>query len=139
LLVGDEVGRREETVFEVVDAEIGGLAVGDGAQMAGDLHAALVGFVNRAFQRGARDLHVRLHRRRALLLPVAHVGARLVGAFDGVHLQERVRTVHVGRGRVDRRSRHLAGGNPPRHVDVHDSVHVARRPDRRHAAREVEA
>ena len=33
LLVGDEVGRRQEAVLEVVDAESGGFGVGDGAQV----------------------------------------------------------------------------------------------------------
>ena len=47
LLVGDEIGRGEEAVLEVVDAEVRGFGVGDRAQVAGDLEAALVRLLDR--------------------------------------------------------------------------------------------
>ena len=47
LLVGDEVRRREESVLEIVDPEIRGFRVGDGAEMAGDLQPALVRLFDR--------------------------------------------------------------------------------------------
>ena len=50
LLVGDEVGRRQEPVLEVVDAELRGLGVGHRAEVAGDLQAALVRLVDRRAQ-----------------------------------------------------------------------------------------
>ena len=39
LLVGDEIGGGEEPVLEIVDAEVGRFAVGDRAQVPGDLDA----------------------------------------------------------------------------------------------------
>ena len=83
LLVGHEIGRREEAVLEVVDAEVGGFGVGHRAEMAGDLHAALVRFVDRRAELAARDLHVGLERRRALVGPVRDLPARIVGLLHG--------------------------------------------------------
>ena len=37
LLVGDEIGAREEAVLQVVDAEVGRFAIGDGTEVTGDL------------------------------------------------------------------------------------------------------
>src|SRR5438045_3897434 len=64
-LVGDEIGRREEAVLQVVDAEGRGLAIGDGAEMTGELHPAFVSFVERGPELVAGDVHVRLERRGA--------------------------------------------------------------------------
>ena len=108
-LVGDEIGRGEEAVLEVVDAEARGLRVGDRAEVPGHLHSARVRFVDRGGQLGARDLHVGLERRRAFVGPVGDLLARILGVLQRVHLHERVRPVQVRRGRIDRRTRLLPG------------------------------
>ena len=105
LLVGDEIRGGEEAVLEIVDAEAGRFRVGDRAEMAGDLDAAAMRFVDRGGELAARDLHVGLERRRAFVGPVLHLPARVLGPLQRAHLDERVRAVQVRRGRVDRRAR----------------------------------
>ena len=107
--------------------------------MAGDLQPALVRLVHRRAQLVARDLHVGLERRRAHVGPVGHVPARFVGVLHVAHLQERVRSVQVRRGRVDRGAGLLPLLDQLLQLQVHEAVHVPARPHRRHAAREVEA
>src|SRR5437879_11288273 len=62
LLVSDEIGGHEESVFEVIDPEGGRLTIGHRAEMTGHLHPALVRLLDRRAQFGARDVHVRLER-----------------------------------------------------------------------------
>jgi hypothetical protein len=52
LLVGDEIGRGEKPVLEIVDAEIRGFGIRDRTEMTGDLDAALVRLVDAGLQRG---------------------------------------------------------------------------------------
>jgi len=49
-LAGVELGVDEEAVLEVVDAELGGFGIGDGAEVAGELEAVLVGFIDGGLQ-----------------------------------------------------------------------------------------
>ena len=65
-----------EAVLEIVDAEIDGLLKRDRAQMAGDLHSALVRLVDRGFEIGTLDVGVCLDPRRALLRPVRNEAPR---------------------------------------------------------------
>ena len=105
LLVRHEVRRREEAVLEVVDAEARGLAIGDGAEMAGELHAALVPFLERRFELVARDVHVRLERRRADVVPIVDQPARVVGVGELVYLREvESGSLEIRRGGVDPRT-----------------------------------
>jgi hypothetical protein len=60
LLAGIELGIYKEAVLQIIDAEFRGLGIGDGAEVAGDLEAVLVGFVDGGFELGAGDVHVRL-------------------------------------------------------------------------------
>ena len=69
LLAGVELGVDEEAVLEVVDAELDGFGIGDGAEVAGDFDAAPVGFVDRGLELGARDVHVGLEGGDALVGP----------------------------------------------------------------------
>ena len=56
LLVGDEVGGREEPVLEVVDAQGRGLGVGHRTQVPGHLQAALVRFLDHGAPSWAREI-----------------------------------------------------------------------------------
>ena len=69
LLAGVELGVDEQAVLQVVDAEGGGLAEADGAEVAGDLEIALVRGVDGGLQLGARDVHVGLEGGDALGRP----------------------------------------------------------------------
>src|SRR5205823_13697427 len=105
---------------------------------AGHLDRAGSGFVDGRLQRGARDLHVRLDRRRTLSGPVRDVRSRLLWSLHRVQLQEGVRTVDVRRRRVDVLTGPLPIGDTAGEIDVEDAVLVAAGPHRRHAAGEVQ-
>ena len=55
-----------------------------------------------------------------------------------LHLQERVGTIQVRRGRVYRRARLLPVIDETLQVQIHHPVHVPARPHRRHAAGEIQ-
>ena len=75
LLAGVELGVDEEAVLEVVDAELGGFGIGDGAEVAGELEAELVGLVDGGLELGAGDVHVGLEAGGALRGPEVDGGA----------------------------------------------------------------
>ena len=54
LLAGVELRVHEEAVLEVVDAELGGFGIGDGAEVTGDFEAAFVSFVDGGLELGAK-------------------------------------------------------------------------------------
>ena len=70
LLAGIVLGVDEEAVFEIVDADLGGFGVGDGAEVAGDFEVVGVGGVDGGFEFGAGDVHVGLVAGCALCGPL---------------------------------------------------------------------
>ena len=101
LLVGVELRVDEEAVLEVVDAELGGLGVGDGAEVAGELEAVLVGLVDGGLELGAGDVHVGLEGGGSLGGPEVDGGAGVFGIAELVHLDEGgAGALEVGRGDV---------------------------------------
>ena len=139
LFVRDEVGRRQEPVLEIVDAEVRRFGVRHGTQMSGDLEAALMSLVDRGAELGARDLHVRLERRRAHCRPIRHLPSRVGRVFERMHLERAARAVQVRRRGVDRRARAQAGIDLALQVQVHHPVRVPAGPHRRDAAGEIQA
>ena len=70
---------------------------------------ALVALVDRRPQLVARDVHVRLERRRARVVPEVDQPARVGGVGELVHLREaEPGAFEVGRGRVDPRARRVS-------------------------------
>ena len=109
----------EEAVFEVVDAGFDGFGIGDGAEVAGDFEAVLVGLVDGGFELGARDVHVGLVAGDALRCPVVDEVAGVVGAGEVVHLDEgAVGAFEVGRGDVHVRADELTGVDLAAEVEV---------------------
>src|SRR6185437_2339964 len=108
-LAGIVLGVDEETVLEVVDADRGGFAVGDRAQVTGDLQPQAVRLVHRRLQFGAGDVHVGLERGDVLFRPERHGLLRVLGVADGVHLDEgRVRAFQIRPGDVHVRAGQLS-------------------------------
>ena len=102
LLVRNEIGRREEAVLEIVDAESRGFVVRDGAEVARQLHPAFVSFGERGAQLFARDVHVRFERRRAEVVPPGDELSRVFRTGELVHLREiESRSLEVRGRRVD--------------------------------------
>src|SRR5207244_2953498 len=140
LLVSDEIGGDEESVFEVIDAEGGRLAVCHRAEVTRHLHPTLMRFLDRRAQLGAGDVHICLERGRARLGPEIHHPPTVGGSRQLVHLIEAESgTFEVGRGRVDPRTRLLAGIDGALDSEVTEAVQVAAGAHRCHAAREVES
>jgi len=139
LLVGHEVRGGEETVFEVVDSQIRRFAVGNRAEVTGDLQPSLVRFLNRRAELVTADVHVGLERRRALVSPVVHLTPRVVGPFHVPHLREGIRSVQIGRRGIDGRSCFLPVVDEAFELQVHEAVYVAAGPHRRHAAGQIQA
>ena len=75
-------------MFQVVDAECGGLRIGDRAQVRGDLETEAMRFRDRGGQFVVGDVHVPFERGDALAGPVVHHAASVVGAGQLVHLDE---------------------------------------------------
>ena len=109
LLVGNEIGGDEEAVLEIVDADRGGLVIRDGAEMPGDLEPAPVRLLHGGRELRARDVHVRLERRRAGIGPEARHARGVRGVLQLVHLREiEPGPLEVGRGGVHPRAGLLA-------------------------------
>src|SRR5665213_128357 len=81
LLVGDEISRNEKAVLEIVDPGSCCFTIRDGAQMARDLEAPLVDFLRRGRKLSARDVHVRLERRRTRICPEIDHPLRIRGVL----------------------------------------------------------
>ncbi len=106
-------------MLEVVDAELGGLGVGDGAEVAGDLEVELMRFVDGGLQLVAGDVHVGLEAGDTLRGPEADGLAGVVGVAEVVHLQEgRVGAFEVGAGDVHVRAGEVAGVDLAAEVEV---------------------
>ena len=134
LLVRHKIGGREEAVLEVVDPERSRFTIGHRAEMPRDLEPTLVRLLDRRAKLAARDVHVRLERRRAGIGPEVHHASCVVDAGELVHLgQSESRTLEIGRGRVE------PGARPPSGIDVAEAIHVPAGPHRRHAAGEIES
>jgi len=73
-------------VLDIVDAQLGGFAVGDRAEMAGNAEAALVGGFNYFFQLRAGDVHEGFEGSDTLICPEL---CRFVGVFRPVELVDR--------------------------------------------------
>jgi hypothetical protein len=138
LLVGNEIGRGEEPVLRVVDADVGGFRVGDRAEMAGDLQPALVRLFDRRAQLVARDLHVGLERGRPHLGPVRHLLPRIVRIFSACICSWFCGPFRYGAGGVHRRPRLAPGLDLLLQVDVHQPVRIAAGPHRRDTAGKIE-
>jgi hypothetical protein len=109
----------EESMLEIVDACFGGFGVGDGAEVAGDLDAVLVGGVDGGFELGAGDVHVGLVAGDSLGGPVVDEGAGVVGAGEVVHLDEgAVGAFEVGGGDVHVRADEMSGVDFAAEVEV---------------------
>ncbi len=87
LLAGMEFGIDQQAVLQIVDADGGGFAEPDGAEMAGDFDAELVRLVDRGLQFGVRDVHVRLERRDAFGGPIIHGANGVFGPRQLMHLR----------------------------------------------------
>src|SRR5271170_291371 len=119
LLAGVVLRVDEEAVLEVVDADLGGLGVGDGAEVAGDFDVVCVRGVDCGFELGAGDVHVGLVAGDALRGPVVDECAGVVGAGEVVHLDEgAVGAFEVGSGDVHVRAGEMTGVDLGAHVEV---------------------
>ena len=140
LLAGVELGVDHEAVLEVVDAGFDGFGVGDGAEVAGEFEAVLVGGVDGGFELGAGDVHVGLVAGDALRGPEVDEVAGVVGAFELVHLDEgAVGAFEVGRGDVDVRAEEAAGVDVAAEVEVEVGLDAAGGAEGGDAGGEVEA
>ena len=140
LFAGVVLGVDEEAVLEVVDAGLGGFGVGDGAEVAGDFEAVLVGGVDGGFELGAGDVHVGLVAGDALRGPVVDEVAGVVGAGEVVHLDEgAVGAFEIGRGDVHVRAEEMAGVDLAAEVEVEVGLDGAGGADGGDAGGEVHA
>ena len=127
-------------MLEVIDSERRRLAIGHRAEMTRDLEPPLVRLLDRGAELGARDVHVRLERRRAGVGPEIHHAPRVVRSRELVHLIEaEPRTLQIRRGGVEPGTRLFSGFDVAPDPDVTEAVHVAPGTHRRHAASEIES
>src|SRR5204863_6387374 len=113
-------------VLEVVDADVRGLAECHRAQMAGDLESAFMSFVRRRAQLVARDVHVRLERRRAEIGPVTDGTSGVRGIGELVKLRERKpRPREIWTGDVQLRTRDRSRVDPLPEIQVRVRLHTA--------------
>ena len=138
LLIGHKIGRGEKPMLEIVDSEIGSLAVSDRTEMAGHLQTTFVRFFNGCPESRAGYLHVRLERRRTLARPVRHMLAGIVRRCHRVHLLKLVATVDVRCRGIDCRAGFFTRLDGPLQVQVHIPVEIPAGAHCRHATREIE-
>src|SRR5207247_9068230 len=130
----------EEAVLEIVDADLDGLGIGDGAEMAGDFEVVRVGGVDGGLQFGSGDVHVGLVAGGALPCPVVDEVAGVVGAGEVVHLDEgAVGTFEVGCGDVHVGAGEMAGVDLAAEVEVEVGLDAAGGADGGDAGGEVHA
>ena len=140
LLAGIVLRVDEEAVLEIVDADLDGFGIGDGAEVAGDFEAVLVGGVDGGFELGAGDVHVGLVAGDSLRGPVVDEGAGVVGAGEVVHLDEgAVGAFEVGSGDVHVRAGEVAGVDLAAEVEVEVGLDGAGGADGGDAGGEVHA
>ena len=140
LLTGEELCVNEDAVLKVINAERGGLAEADRAEVGRDLDAALVRLVNRRAQLCAVDVHVGFERGDALVGPLSDHAARVVGACEDVELRgEGASAVEVRAGDVDARAGDAAVVDHLLDVEVGVGLDAPGRAHRGDARAEVEA
>ena len=126
-------------MLEVVNAEVGSFAKGDGAEMRSDFKLASVRSIDRGLQFLARDVHVALEGRGALVRPELDGRARVGGVLDLVHLRrERAHAFEIRAGDVHLGAKHLSGIDQLLRLDVGIGFHRSGCADRGHAAGEIE-
>ncbi len=139
LLVLHEVGRRQEAVFQVVDPQLSRLAEGHRAEMPRELEASAVRLVDRRAELGARDVHVGLERREALVGPMRHHLAGVLRAGERLDCENReAGPIQIRRGRVHLGPGDLPGIDRALQVEIGVGHEAARRANGGRAAREVE-
>ena len=132
LLPRIELRVHKESVFEIVNPQLGGFFISYRAQVPGDFDPALVSGDDCGFQLGARDVHVRLERRHSLIGPILYQLPCIVRAGQVGDLEEeahcsfkiRARDVKVRAGefaRVD-----VARGNVGASARLGDGADLAR-------------
>ncbi len=108
--------------------------------MTGHLHPPLMRLLDRRAELGARNVHVRLERRRAGIGPEIHHAPSVVSSRELVHLiQAESGTFEIGRGRVEPGTRLLSGIDVVLDSEVTKAVQVAAGAHRCHAPREIES
>src|SRR5215469_10746726 len=101
-LIGIELRVHEEPVFEIVNAEFGGLFVGNGTQVSGDLEAPRMSGVDGGFQLVTGDVHVGFKRSDATVGPEIDGLGCVVGSGEVVHLDEVAGgAFQIGAGDID--------------------------------------
>src|SRR6476660_5148329 len=102
--------------------------------MSGDLHATLVALVDRRLEHVARDVHVRLERRRTRVIPERYQASGVRRVRQLVDLREpQAWSLEIRRRRVDPRPGALAAVDRLLDVDLAIAVHVATGAHRRDA------
>ena len=106
-------------MLQVIDADGGGFAEPDRAEMARDFDALLVRLVDRGLQFGARDVHVRLERRNADGCPVIDQANGVFRAAELMHLRaDRARAFEIRPGNEHVRTGHAAGVDKTLDVEI---------------------
>src|SRR6185436_12375168 len=108
--------------------------------MAGDFQASRVSLLESRAQFVAREVHVRLERRRAYPCPIRDVCPRLRGILEHIELVEAHawRSLDKRRRRVHPRSNARAGVDRFLMLNLADAAYIAGRSYRSHPAGEIQ-
>ncbi len=135
-----ELRVHKESVFEIVDAQLGGFFISYRAQVPGDFDPALVSGDDCGFQLGARDVHVRLERRHSLIGPILYQLPCIVRAGQVGHLEEETHcSFKIGAGDVKVRAGELARVDISLQVQIGIGLDASGGAHRRHACGKVKS
>src|SRR5258708_11391857 len=139
-LVGVQLGIYEESVLEIVYADLRRFLISDRAQMARDLEAPLVRLLDRGAQFLTGDVLVGLERGRAAIRPVGHGLTCILRSGDLMHLEISIIAgpVQIGAGDVQMWARNNAALDVLLELQVRIMLDTARSAHGRHAARQIQ-
>src|SRR2546423_5299035 len=108
--------------------------------MRGELHPALVCFLDRCAKLGARDVHVCFERSRALVCPEVDHPSRVGDIGQLVYLVEtKSFAFEIRCGGIDPRTRLSAGVDVALNADVAEAIEIAAGAHRGYATRQVQS